>query len=53
MILFLLVAIKIMAYKIIHGVKTIPVRLVEETLQLELEMRAILLIEHWIKIRKM
>ena len=42
-----------MVYKLVHGVKTIPVRLEEETLQLESEMRATLLIEFPVKTRKM
>ena len=48
-----LVAIIVMMYKLVHGVKTVPVRLVEETIRLELEMITILLIEHWIKTPKM
>ena len=42
-----------MVYKLVHSVKTIPVKLVKETLQLELEIRTTLSIEHWTKTRKM
>ena len=41
-----------MVYKLVHGVKTIPVRLEQETLQLESEMKVILLIKYRAKTRK-
>ena len=41
-----------MVYNLVPCVKTIPVRLEEETLQLESDMRAILLIEFRAKLGK-